>query len=326
MYEARDPLLSVRDLKVKFSGSQHPAVRGVTFDVEAGETLGIVGESGSGKSATLKAILRILRPSTELSGEILWQGNDLLRMSPSEMSRVRGRGIAMIFQEPMSALNPILEVGLQITEVLKVHQGLGRHRSEIQAIELLERVGIASASKRMTQYPFELSGGMRQRVMIAIALAAKPSLLLADEPTTALDVSIQDQILVLLKDLTAELGMSLILVTHDLGVVAETCDRVAVMYSGRIVESGPTAAVFAEPKHAYTAALIASVPEDVQPRSLLHTIKGQPGAEILPGCAFEPRCEYAVRICADKRPDLTVVRDAHCSACHRADAIKRPAA
>ena len=320
MTVARSPLLEVSDLRVTFmAGAAKEAVRGIDFSLERGEILGIVGESGSGKSATLKAILRLLRPPTRVEGRVAWQGSDLLSLDAAHMARIRGKGISMIFQEPMSALNPILSVGIQIGEVLKVHRGLDQKARTQESIRLLDRVGIASAAARLAQYPYELSGGMRQRVMIAIALAAGPDLLLADEPTTALDVSIQDQILVLLRDLTLELGMAMILVTHDLGVVAETCHRVGVMYAGKIVETGTTREVFDHPRHGYTAALLASVPENAEPRSFLRTIPGSAnnGAGSL-GCAFAPRCRYATADCSRNEPPWTDFADAHRAACYRA--------
>ncbi len=320
------PLLDVSDLRVTFtSGAIKEAVRGVDFTVGKGEILGIVGESGSGKSATLKAILRLLRPPTHIGGKIAWHGTDLLSLSAAEMTKVRGKGISMIFQEPMSALNPILKVGTQIGEVLKVHRGMEADARQREAIRLLDRVGIASAARRLEQLPFELSGGMQQRVMIAIALAAGPELLLADEPTTALDVSVQDQILVLLRDLVRELGMAMVLVTHDLGVVAETCSRVCVMYAGRIVESGPVEEIFARPRHGYTAALLDSVPEGIEPRTMLRSIPGQPATGSGErGCAFAPRCGYAVARCSGEAPGMAEFAPSHLTACYRAADIAAP--
>jgi oligopeptide transport system ATP-binding protein len=320
MTVSHSPLLEVTDLRVTFmAGVAKEAVRGIDFTLEKGEILGIVGESGSGKSATLKAILRLLRAPTRVEGRIAWQGHDLLSLDQTQMARIRGKGISMIFQEPMSALNPILTVGVQIGEVLKVHRGLDHKARMKESIRLLDRVGIASAATRLAQYPYELSGGMRQRVMIAIALAAGPDLLLADEPTTALDVSIQDQILVLLRELTLELGMAMVLVTHDLGVVAETCHRIGVMYAGKIVEEGATRDVFDHPRHGYTAALLASVPEDVEPRTLLRTIPGAAGNGAgAQGCAFAPRCRYATAECTLAEPPWLDFDEAHRAACYRA--------
>jgi len=255
-------LLEVRDLVTSFPSGAGPlaAVAGVSFDLRAGEVLGIVGESGSGKSMTLRSILRLVHPPGEVTGSVRWKGKDLLAMPAGALRRTRGAEIAMIFQEPMTALNPVLPVGLQIEESLRAHTPLDAAARRRRALELMDLVGIPDAARRLRDYPHQYSGGMRQRAMIAIALASGPELLLADEPTTALDVTIQDQILTLLLDLRDELGMSVILVTHDLGVVAATCDRMAVMYAGRIVETGTVAEILDAPRHAYTRGLLGSVP------------------------------------------------------------------
>jgi peptide/nickel transport system ATP-binding protein/oligopeptide transport system ATP-binding protein len=319
------PLLQVDDLHVVFTtprGRVH-AVDGVSFAVAAGEVLGIVGESGSGKSVTLRAIPRLLHANAEVTGSVAWRGEDLRTMGDARLRAVRGGEIAVIFQEPMSALNPVLSIGMQIDEALVAHTTLDRAARRKRALELLGLVGIASAATRLDQYPHEFSGGMRQRAMIAISLAANPALLLADEPTTALDVTIQDQILKLLLRLVAELGMALVLVTHDLGVIAETCDRVAVMYAGRICETGPVAEVFARPRHAYTSALLRSMPGEGAARAMLVPIPGQPPRidAPVPGCAFAPRCTYVEARCHTDRPALIEQAPGHASACHAAARI-----
>ena len=316
------PLLQVEDLGVVFRTQRGPvhAVDGVSFSVGAGEVLGIVGESGSGKSVTLRAIPRLLHANAAVRGRVLWRGEDLYAMGTEQLRTTRGRQIAAVFQEPMSALNPVLTIGLQIEEVLLAHTGLDRAGRRKRAVELLGLVGIASAATRLGQYPHEFSGGMRQRAMIAIALSAQPALLLADEPTTALDVTIQDQILKLLLRLVGDLGMALVLVTHDLGVVAETCDRVAVMYAGRLCETGGVAEIFAHPRHAYTDALLRSMPGEGAARSLLVPIPGAPPRvdRPVPGCAFALRCRYVEGRCATERPELRDVSAGHASACHAA--------
>ena len=316
-------LLEIRDLAVRI-GAARP-VDGVTFDVHAGEMLGIVGESGSGKSLSLRALLQLLPPTATVTGTAMWQGNDLLSMPQPEIRRIRGRSIAMIYPEPMTALDPVLPIGLQITESLAVHLGLRGAAARARAVELLDRVGIPDARRRLGNFPHEFSGGMRQRVMIAIALAAEPKLLLADEPTTALDVTIQDQVLNLLLRLKDELAMSIILVTHDLGIVAGTCDRVAVMYAGRVMESGPVRAVFRSPAHAYTLGLMRSVPDRAHARRPLSAIQGAPPdpAAMPPGCRFAPRCGFATAACADAPPPLVTVAEDHQSACLHAAEIAR---
>jgi oligopeptide transport system ATP-binding protein len=320
-------LLAIRDLKVRFATKNGPvfALNGLDLSVRPGETLGLVGESGSGKSVTLRAILRLLRENAAVSGQILWRGADLLRVSQARMQQIRGSGIGMIFQEPMSALNPVLTIGRQIDESLLAHGKHERSARRRRALELLNLVGIPAAAARLDNYPHEFSGGMRQRVMIAIVLAAEPKLLLADEPTTALDVTIQDQILKLLNRLVRDLGMAMVLVTHDLGVVAETCDRVLVMYAGQVVESAPVARLFAEPRHAYSLALLRSVPQGLTARAPLQTIPGQPPRLDRPveGCAFLPRCNYHEPACSSGRPPLVEVGEAHSSACLAAAKLPR---
>ena len=313
------PLLSVSDLRVSIeTGSgRWMLVDGVSLQVGAGEVLGLVGESGSGKSLTLRSIVRLLRPQLRLTGEVRWRGVSLLELPEHRLNAIRGREIAMIFQEPMTALNPVLTVGDQIRESLHAHSGLDGPACRKRAIALLDHVGIPAARARVDDYPHQFSGGMRQRAMIAIALAAEPKLLLADEPTTALDVTIQDQILKLILRLRRDLNMSVVLVTHDLGVIAQTCDRLAVMYAGRVVETGPVAEIFAEPRHAYTLGLLNSVPRGGGLRQPLSSIAGQPPSlsERLPGCAFAPRCSFVVPACGDGKPPLIDVAPLHESAC-----------
>jgi len=319
------PLLAVRNLDVVFATPRGPlhAVDGVDLDVRPGEILGLVGESGSGKSVTLRAILRLLRGNASVSGDVSFMGEELLSAPERRMEQLRGAGIGMIFQEPMTALNPVLTIGLQIEETLAAHGTRGAGERRARAVELMGEVGIPAPEARLANYPHEFSGGMRQRAMIAIALAASPALLLADEPTTALDVTIQDQILRLLTRLTNQLGMAMILVTHDLGVVAETCDRVSVIYAGRIAETAPVEALFAAPRHAYTHALLRSAPQGGTPRTPLSPIKGQPAqmSEPAKGCAFVPRCEFAEAACEARRPALTPVGDAQASACLARDRL-----
>jgi len=312
-------LLEIRDLRVRFATPRGPvhAVDGVSLALGAGEVVGLVGESGSGKSVTLRAIPRLLHANAAVSGEVLWRGEDLLAMAPERLRRVRGGEIGMVFQEPMAALNPVLPIGLQIDEALVAHTGLDARTRRARAEELLGLVGIAAARQRLGQFPHEFSGGMRQRAMIAIALAANPVLLLADEPTTALDVTIQDQILKLLLRLKDELSMALLLVTHDLGVVAETCERVAVMYAGRLCETGPVSEVFAHPRHAYTAALLRSIPGEGIAGTALVPIPGQPPRLDRPagGCAFAPRCTLASAACG-VLPAMRAYAPGHHAACH----------
>jgi oligopeptide/dipeptide ABC transporter ATP-binding protein len=270
--------LMVRKLTTTFQTPRGlaQAVDGVDLDIAPGEVVGLVGESGSGKSITLRSILRLVREPGHVTGGVEWNGRDLMAMGERELRRVRGAEIAMIFQEPMTALNPVLPVGLQIEENLRAHTNMDAAARRARALELMDVVGIPAAARRLGEYPHQFSGGMRQRVMIAIALASSPKLLLADEPTTALDVTIQDQILKLILDLRDRFGMSVLFVTHDLGVIAATCDRMAVMYAGRIVETGTVAAVFAEPHHPYTRGLLGSVPRAGSERSMLLSIDGTP--------------------------------------------------
>lgn len=313
------PMLEVEGLCTTFGrgGQTLPALRDVSFTVGEGEVLGLVGESGSGKSVTLRSVLGLARRYGEVTGSVRWQGQELITKSERDLRPIRGRDIAMIFQEPMTSLNPLLTVGQQLVETLQAHTDLPRKARRERAIEMLDLVGIPAAGSRLTDYPHQFSGGMRQRVMIAIALAASPKLLLADEPTTALDVTIQAQILDLILRLSSDMKMGVIMVTHDLGVVAQTCDRVAVMYAGRIVEQGPVRQVLRDPHHAYTVGLMQSVPEGVAPRTQLYSIPGTPPslAHLPPGCAFAPRCAASTEACLVTRPALLRVSEDRQLAC-----------
>ena len=315
-----DPILDVRDLSVDIPverGTVH-AVDGVSFTVRPGEALGLVGESGCGKTMTLRAIDGLLpRTARVVAGQVLFDGVNLVAADERTLRETRGGSIAMIFQDPMAALNPVMRVGDQIAEGPRNRSGLSRRQARAEAIELMRQVGIADASRRVEAYPHELSGGLRQRVMIAIALSCKPRLILCDEPTTALDVTIQDQILKLLLDLRASLALSIVLVTHDLAVVAETCDRLAVMYAGQIVETGSVAEVFREPRHPYTLGLLRSVPDLGAPRSSLGSISGRPPDLVSPpeGCRFHPRCALAQSDCEHGLFPLRPLAGARATAC-----------
>ena len=306
----RKRILKVRDLSVSFATENGPAkvIEDVSFSVEHGRTLGLVGESGCGKSVTAMSIIRLLPspPSQVESGRIFFNGDDMLELNDAEMRSIRGNRIGMIFQEPMTSLNPTFSIGFQIGEVLRIHRGLGRNRTRERCIELLEMVGVGSAASRLDQYPHQLSGGLRQRVMIAMAIACRPGLLIADEPTTALDVTIQAQILDLLVKLQKDLNMSILMITHDLGVVAEFCDHVVVMYAGKIVEKAPVEQIFSHPRHPYTHGLMTSIPQIGRKRTYLPTIPGMvPGIGQRPaGCYFVDRCNRAKEICRNSEPLL----------------------
>jgi len=323
------PLLEVRDLHTEFrtGAGTVPAVDGISYTVERGETVAIVGESGSGKTAGALSILRLIPdpPGRVTGGEILFDGRDLLRLSGEDIRQVRGADIGMIFQEPMTSLNPVLTIGRQITETIEQHRGTDRPTAQKRAVELLAMVGIADPARRLKQYPHQLSGGMRQRIMIAIALACDPKLIIADEPTTALDVTIQAQILELMKELTRRLHVALIIITHNLGVVARYANRVNVMYAGRIVESGPAADIYHEPRHPYTMALLRSVPRLDRPRQArLDPVEGQPPdlTRLDAGCSFRPRGRFAIEACAVARPPLQRAADRpHFAACFRSNEI-----
>jgi len=315
-------LLEVDDLRVEFTTDAGTvvAVDGVSYQIDEGQTVAIVGESGCGKSVAAMSILGLIPdpPGHVAGGAIRFRGRNLLELGGQDLRAVRGREIAMIFQEPMTSLNPVLSIGLQLTEAMQVHLGLDRAQARAGAVELLATVGIPEPERRLRQYPHHLSGGMRQRVMIAIALSCRPRLVIADEPTTALDVTIQAQILELLKDLTRRFDVALEIITHNLGVVARYADRVNVMYAGRIVEMGSAERIYRRPRHPYTVGLLASVPRMDRPRGTrLTPIDGQPPdlAHLDPGCAYRARCGFAQARCADARPQLEAVGDQHLAAC-----------
>jgi peptide/nickel transport system ATP-binding protein len=324
------PLLEVKNLSVQFKTDEGEveALDKVSFEIKQGQTVGVVGESGCGKSVTAYSIMRLLpRPMGTISnGSILFQGKNLLDLSTEEMQEIRGNEIGMIFQEPMNALNPVQKIGHQLNEVFHLHQKLEDHQVWLESVKMLEAVGIPSPENRMHEYPHQLSGGMRQRVVIAMALACKPKIIIADEPTTALDVTVQAQILDLLKNLQKETGCSILLITHDLGVIAENCDEVCVMYAGRVVEGGSTRRIFASPQHAYTKDLLDSIPKlAVDPKSKLKTIEGiVPGlSELNKGCRYGPRSGRThTEEQLSKRPDLHQISERHwveaCEVCTNA--------
>ncbi len=325
-------LLELEDLKTQLftTDGTVKSVDGVSYDIEAGETVGIVGESGCGKSVSALSILRLIPdpPGKIVGGKILFMGRNLLELSDVEIRKVRGHDIAMVFQEPMTSLNPVLTIGRQMTETLEHHLGIERKEADARAVELLGMVGISDPERRLKQYPHHFSGGMRQRVMIAMALSCEPKLIIADEPTTALDVTIQAQILELMKDLTRRLGVALIVITHNLGVVARYADRVYVMYAGKIVEKGTARQIYHNPSHPYTIGLLASVPRlDHKRGTKLVPIEGQPPDLTLldQGCAFRPRCRFAVDRCTDEIPPLEEVGGGQYSACWQKDELSQPA-
>ena len=326
------PLLEVRGLHTEFrtGAGVVRAVDGISYTVDPGETVAIVGESGSGKSVEALSIMRLIPdpPGKITAGEVLFDGRDLRKLSEAQMREIRGRDIGMVFQEPMTSLNPVLTIGRQITETLEQHQGATREDGEKRAIELLEMVGIADSRRRLRQYPHQLSGGMRQRVMIAIALACEPQLILCDEPTTALDVTIQDQILKLLSAMRRDLGVSVVFVTHDLAVVAETCERIAVMYAGQVVETGTVDEVFRAPRHPYTLGLLRSVPRFDVVRQSLDSIPGQPPDLVAPptGCPFQPRCGFAREDCLEGDFPLRRLGPGRATACIHDDDCAQDAA
>lgn len=316
-----EKLLEIKDEKLSFftPAGEVKALNGVSFSMNEGEVLGIVGESGSGKSVTAYSIMGLTAyPGKLIGGTIYFNGHQIEKMSEKEMRKIRGNEVSIIFQDPMTSLNPVYTIGNQITEVIRLHTGKSKKEAYGRAKELLELVGINEPTKRLKQYPHELSGGMRQRVMIAIALACEPKLLIADEPTTALDVTIQAQILELMQELRQKLGMSIIMITHDLGVVASMCERIAVMYAGHIVEYGTADEIFYEPKHEYTKGLINSIPKlSAQEIERLVPIEGQPVDLLNPpaGCPFAPRCANCMKICLREMPPKTELSDTHYSHC-----------
>jgi len=315
-------LLEIQDLSVSFFtyAGEVKAVDGVSFHLDEGEAIGIVGESGCGKSVTVQTVMRLIPmpPGKITGGKIKFQGADLVRKSEREMEHIRGKDISMIFQDPITSLNPVLTIGLQLTEVLVRHEGLGGREAREKAVRLMELVGIPNPDSRLKQYPHQFSGGMRQRAMIAMALACSPKLLIADEPTTALDVTIQAQILELMKDLKDKISTSIILITHDLGIVAGLCSRIIVMYAGKIVEGGTVSDIYENPQHPYTWGLLKSIPRlDAGKKLRLIPIPGTPPDLLSPpkGCRFAPRCTYSMRICLEQQPTPTFLQGEHQVAC-----------
>jgi oligopeptide transport system ATP-binding protein len=314
-------LLEVKDLNVSFFtyAGEVKAVRGISYELKPGEVMGIVGESGSGKSVSSYGLMGIIpEPGKVISGSIMFNGTDITKLSEKELLKIRGKEIGMIFQDPMTSLNPVYTVGDQIEETLKKHTNLNKEQRKARMIELFQLVGINQPEKRIHQYPHEFSGGMRQRVMIAMALSCNPKLLIADEPTTALDVTIQAQIIALLKELKTKINMSIIFITHDLGVIADICDKVAVMYAGNIIETGSIDEIFYSPKHPYTWGLLKSIPKlNNEEHERLIPIEGNPVDLINPpkGCAFAPRCKHCMKICLDKVPPVYNVSEGHDTLC-----------
>ncbi len=324
-------LLEIRDLATHFFTPDGvvKAVDGISYHLDEGEVLGIVGESGCGKSVSALSVMRLVAspPGRTVAGEVVFEGEDLLNVDETEMRHIRGNRIAMVFQEPMTSLNPVLTIGRQITETLELHQGMNKQQSNERATELLRLVGIPDAARRLKDYPHQFSGGMRQRVMIAMALSCNPRLIIADEPTTALDVTIQAQILELMRSLSGQFGTAMIVITHNLGVVARYAHRVIVMYAGRIIESGSAEDIYHNPSHAYTLGLLNSVPRLDETRKVkLDPIEGLPPDLIdLPvGCSFAPRCKYTIDKCTQETPALEQVTDGHASACIRAGELRGP--
>jgi len=325
------PLLEVRNLTTHFHTQDGvvQAVDNVSYDIGRGETVALVGESGCGKTVSALSIIKLIAipPGKIVSGTVFFDGVDILKLPDEEMRKVRGDKISMIFQEPLTSLNPVLTIGRQLTEGLETHRSLTRQEAVTEAINLLKMVGIPHPESRVNDYPHQFSGGMRQRVMIAIAIACKPQLIIADEPTTAVDVTIQAQLLELIRGISKELNTSLILITHNLGIVARYANRVFVMYAGRIVESGAALSVYHHPEHPYTAGLLASVPRLDEPRKArLEPIKDQPPdlISLPPGCAFAPRCAYAIDQCRKEKPELTELNRNHFSACWVAQKGHKP--
>jgi len=317
----KEKLIEIKGLKTEFTieGVPRRIIDDISFEIYRGEVLGVVGESGSGKSVTAKSILRLIPspPGKITGGEILFDGKDILQMDMDNLMKIRGNAISMIFQEPMSSLNPVFTCGDQIKEGVRLHQNMDNKAARQKAIELLKMVGIPMPEQRIDSYPHELSGGMRQRIMIAMALSCSPQLLIADEPTTALDPTIQAQILDLIRKVQKEIGMSVMYITHDLGVVAETCDRVMVMYAGQIVEKADVAELFTKPGHPYTQGLLKAIPRLNTKRERLYVIKGMVPhfADMPVGCSFHPRCPYADARCVEQKPTLFAIKEGHMAAC-----------
>lgn len=324
-----EKVLEVKDLKTYFytEEGEVKAVDGLSYYVAKGESVGLVGESACGKSVSSLSILRLIPypPGVIVGGEILFQGRDLLKISEDEIREVRGNHIAMIFQEPTTSLNPVLTVSLQLSEALQLHRHMDKHTANEEAVKLLKLVGIPDAEKRATDYPYQFSGGMQQRIMMAIALSCNPELIIADEPTTSVDVTVQAQLLELIDDLRSQFGTAVIIITHNLGIVARYVDRVNVMYAGRLVETAPTDIIYAEAKHPYTIGLLGSVPRlDLPRKRKLYVIDGLPPhlARLPKGCNFSPRCRYAVDHCREEKPTLDEVGENHFSACFRSGEIR----
>ena len=325
-----DKLLEVKDLRTYFyvDEGELRAVDGLSYSVSKGECVGLVGESACGKSVSALSIMRLIPypPGIIVGGEIIFEGRDLLKVSEEEIRHIRGNRIAMVFQEPTTSLNPVLTVKRQLTETLELHRGLDRQAAEDEAVRLLKLVGIPDAERRVNDYPHQFSGGMQQRIMIAMALSCNPSLLIADEPTTSVDVTVQAQLLEIMNNLRKQFGSAVIIITHNLGVVARYVDYVNVMYAGRLMESGPTSVIYSQPRHPYTIGLIASVPRLDLPRKRgLYVIPGlPPNLARLPRtiCAFSPRCQYAISKCQEQRPHLDQVGDNHYAACFRSKEIR----
>ncbi|MDY3817184.1 MAG: ABC transporter ATP-binding protein [Candidatus Limiplasma sp.] len=314
------PLLQVKNLSTTFSvdAGEVRAVNGISFNLDHGKVLGIVGESGSGKSVTAYSIMRILvEPGRITGGEILYNGEDIVRYSEKQMRQFRGKRVSIIFQDPMTSLNPTFTIGNQLREAILLHTDRDRKQANARALEMLQLVGVNEPEKRLKQYPHELSGGMRQRVMIAMALACEPDILIADEPTTALDVTIQAQILELMKDLQKKLGMAIIMITHDLGVIADMCDEIIVMYAGRVCERGTVDEIFYNPRHEYTKGLLRSIPKLDTNHAKLHPIAGSPVdlTNMPKGCAFASRCDHCMKICLEQLPEEVRVNDSHIASC-----------
>ena len=315
----KEKVIQVKDLKLYFDGNYGTTqiLNGISFDIHAGETLGIVGESGCGKSQTAMSIMRLNK--ARLEGEILFKGTNLLTLPMSEMRKIRGNEISMIFQDPMTCLNPVFTIGHQLSEVFRLHQGMNKAQAWQASIEALKMVNIPIPEKRVKDYPHQMSGGMRQRVMIAMALACKPQLLIADEPTTALDVTIQAQVLDLMRNLRDETGSAIAFITHDLGVVSEMCERAIVLYCGEIMEQAPTADLFEKPLHPYTEGLLNALPKPGQREGSLFVIPGTvpPAGQFPKGCVFAPRCQYATERCHAEKPELFWMDEKHAVRCHR---------
>jgi oligopeptide transport system ATP-binding protein len=313
------PLLTIENLHTSFKtyAGDVQAVRDVNLTVHEGEVLAVVGESGSGKSVTMMSVMRLLAKNAKIQGQAFFNGQDLLTLSEKEMRKIRGREIAMVFQDPMTGLNPTLTIGAQLREGIMLHMGLSKQEANKRSVELLNKVGVPEAERRLTQYPHEFSGGMRQRVMIALGLACNPRLIIADEPTTALDVTIQAQILELMKQLKKEMNTAIILITHNLGVVAGMADRVAVMYGGRVCEVGTVHQIFHDPRHPYTWALLRAIPRLDEHKRRLESIAGSPPNMLKPpgGCPFHPRCAHAMNVCTSEAPEMTELGNQHRGAC-----------